>query len=56
MDIGGLMDTSSASASRNMRGLVDHELAALYENPDRRIEKFIEVTKKGRALVRRIQL
>lgn len=56
MDIGGLMDTSSASASRNMRWLVDHELVALYENPDRRIEKFIEVTKKGRALVRRIRL
>ena len=56
MDIGVLMDTSSASASRNMRWLVDHELVALYENPDRRIEKFIEVTKKGRALARRIQL
>lgn len=56
MDIGGLMDTSSASASRNMRALVDHGLVSLYENPDRRIEKYIEVTKKGRALARRIRV
>lgn len=56
MDIGGLMDTSSASASRNMRWLVDHELVSLYENPDRRIEKFVELTAKGMALTRRIQL
>lgn len=56
MDIGALMDTSSASASRNMRWLVDHELVSLYENPDRRIEKFVEVTKKGRALARRIRI
>lgn len=55
-DIGALMDTSSASASRNLRALVDHELVSLYENPDRRIEKFIEVTKKGRALARRIRI
>jgi DNA-binding MarR family transcriptional regulator len=56
MDIGALMDTTSASASRNLRYLVDHNLISLYENPDRRIEKFIEVTKTGRALARRIRL
>jgi len=56
MDIGALMDTSSASASRNMRWLVDQNLIALYENPDKRNEKFIEVTKTGRALARRISL
>jgi len=56
MDVGDLMDTSSASASRNLRALVDHDLIKLYENPDRRIEKFIEVTKRGRALARRIRL
>jgi len=56
MDIGCLMDTTSASASRNLRWLVDHNLVALYENPERRIEKFIEVTKTGRSLMRRIRL
>lgn len=56
MDVGELMDTSSASASRNLRALVDHDLIKLYENPDRRIEKFVEVTKLGRALARRIRL
>lgn len=56
MDVGELMETSSASASRNLRVLVDHDLIKLYENPDRRIEKYIEVTKRGRALARRIRL
>lgn len=56
MDVGELMETSSASASRNLRVLVDHDLIKLYENPDRRIEKFVEVTKLGRALARRIRL
>lgn len=56
MDVGELMDTSSASASRNLRVLMDHDLIKLYENPDRRIEKFVEVTKLGRALARRIRL
>ena len=56
MDVGELMETSSASASRNLRALVDHDLIKLYENPDRRIEKYIEVTKLGRALARRIAL
>ena len=56
MDVGELMETSSASASRNLRVLVDHDLIKLYENPDRRIEKFVEVTKLGRALARRIKL
>ena len=50
------MDTSSASASRNLRVLVDHDLIKLYENPNRSIEKYIEVTKRGRALARRIRL
>lgn len=56
MDVGELMETSSASASRNLRVLVEHDLIKLYENPDRRIEKFVEVTKLGRALARRIRL
>lgn len=56
MDIGELMETSSASASRNLRVLVDHDLIEVYENPDRRIEKFVELTAKGKALTRRIKL
>ena len=56
MDVGELMETSSASASRNLQVLVNHDLIKLYENPDRRIEKFVEVTKLGRALARRIRL
>ena len=56
MDVGEFMDTSSASASRNLRVLVDHDLIKLYENPDRRSEKFVEITKLGRALARRIRL
>jgi len=56
MDVGELMETSSASASRNLRVLVDHDLIELYENPDRRIEKFVELTVKGKALTRRIKL
>ena len=56
MDIGELMETSSASASRNLRALVDHDLIKLYENPDRRIEKFVELTAKGKALTRRIRI
>ena len=56
MDIGELMETSSASASRNLYALMKHDLIKLYENPDRRIEKFVEVTKLGRALARRIRL
>jgi len=56
MEVGELMDTSSASASRNLRVLMDHDLIKLYENPERRIEKFVEVTKLGKALARRIRL
>ena len=56
MDIGELMETSSASASRNLYALVKHDLITLYENPDRRIEKFVELTAKGKALTRRIKL
>jgi len=56
MDVGEFMDTSSASASRNLRVLVDHDLIKLYENPDRRIEKFVELTAKGKALTRRIKI
>jgi len=51
-----LMETSSASASRNLYALAKHNLIKLYENPDRRIEKFVELTAKGKALTRRIKL
>ncbi len=55
MDIGAMMATSSASASRNMHWLVKHRLIELYENPDRRIEKFVRLTKKGKELVKRLE-
>ncbi len=55
MDIGALMNTSSASASRNMNWLVKHNLIELYENPNRRIEKFVRLTKKGKDLVKRLE-
>ena len=55
MDIGDLMDTSSASASRNLRFLVDHDLINLWENPNRRIEKFVELTQRGKRLVKRLE-
>ena len=56
MDVGIEMDTTSASASRNMAWLVKHKLIELYENPDKRIEKFIKLTKQGQKLVKRLEL
>lgn len=55
MDIGTLMATSSASASRNIHWLVKHKLIELYENPERRIEKFVRLTNKGKQLVKRLE-
>lgn len=55
MDVGEAMDTSSASASRNVRFLVDNDLVTLHENPDRRTEKFVVLTQKGKRLVKRLE-
>jgi DNA-binding MarR family transcriptional regulator len=55
MDVGIEMDTTSASASRNMAWLVKHDLIELYENPDKRIEKFIKLTKHGEHLAKKLE-
>ena len=55
MDVGAEMDTTSASASRNMAWLVKHDLIELYENPDKRIEKFIKLTKQGKQLAKKLE-
>ena len=55
MDIGAMMATSSASSSRNIHWLVKHRLVELYENPDRRIEKFVRLSKRGKDLVKRLE-
>ena len=55
MDVGAEMDTTSASASRNMAWLVKHDLIELYENPEKRIEKFIKLTKQGKYLAKKLE-
>ena len=55
MDVGAEMDTTSASASRNMAWLVKHGLIELYENPEKRIEKFIKLTKQGKHLAKKLE-
>ena len=55
MDVGYEMGTTSASASRNMAWLVKHDLIELYENPDKRIEKFIALTKRGKLLAKKLE-
>ena len=56
MDVGIEMDTTSASASRNMAWLVKHNLIELYENPEKRVEKFIRLTREGHKLIRKLEL
>ncbi len=55
MDVGAEMDTTSASASRNMAWLVKHDLIELYENPHKRIEKYIKLTKQGKHLAKKLE-
>ena len=55
MDVGAEMDTTSASASRNMAWLVKHDLIELYENPEKRNEKFIRLTKRGKRLAKKLE-
>ena len=55
MDVGSLMGATSASATRNLRFLVDHGLVMLTENENRRIEKYITITKRGENLVKRLE-
>jgi len=55
MDVGASMDTTSASSSRNMAWLVKHNLIELYENPNKRNEKFIKLTRRGIRLVTKLE-
>ena len=62
-EIGEMLGVTSASASRNVAALATvnrsrqpgHELVVTYENPEYRVEKFIELTDKGKALVTRLE-
>ena len=55
-DVGEYLGITSASASRNIaalskwhrHGKPGHDLVEAYENPARRIEKFIRLTPKGK--------
>jgi len=58
-DVGDYLGLSSASASRNVAALSKisrhrtsgHDLIMAYENPERRIEKFIKLTPKGKRVI-----
>lgn len=62
-EIGEMLGVTSASASRNVAALTNysrhrkegHDLITTYENPEFRVEKFIELTDKGKALVTRLE-
>jgi len=62
-EVGEYLGITSASASRNIAALSKysrhkkdgHDLIVTYENPERRIEKFIELTPKGRRIITTIQ-
>ena len=62
-EIGELLAVTSASASRNVAALTKfsrhrkegHDLVYTYENPNFRVEKFIVLTEKGKALVTRLE-
>lgn len=62
-EVGALLGITSASASRNIAALTafsrhrrkGHDLITTYENPEFRVEKLIELTEKGKALVTRLE-
>lgn len=62
-EVGEFLGITSASASRNIAALskfsrhnkAGHDLITTYENPERRIEKFIELTPKGKRVVETIK-
>jgi DNA-binding MarR family transcriptional regulator len=62
-DVGDYLGLSSASASRNVSALSKvsrhrtsgHDLIMAYENPERRIEKFIKLTPKGKRVIDSIE-
>ncbi len=62
-EVGEYLEVTSASASRNIAALSKvsrhrrpgHDLLFTYENPDYRVEKLIEMTDKGKALIKRLE-
>lgn len=62
-EVGEFLGITSASASRNIAALskfsrhnkAGHDLINTYENPERRIEKFIELTPKGKRVTETIK-
>jgi DNA-binding MarR family transcriptional regulator len=62
-EVGDFLGVTSASASRNVAVLgkfsrhnkPGHDLITTYENPERRIEKFIELTAKGKRIVKTLE-
>ena len=62
-EVGEYLGLTSASASRNVAVLgkwsrhnkAGHDLVTTYENPERRIEKFIELTAKGKRVAKSIE-
>lgn len=62
-EVGEYLGITSASASRNVAVLgkwsrhnkAGHDLVTTYENPERRIEKFIELTAKGKRVAKSIE-
>ena len=59
-DVGWYLGLTSASASRNLAVLSKYnhlrklDLIMAVENPERRIEKFVTLTPKGKALAKRL--
>ena len=59
-DVGDYLSLTSASASRNLAVLSKYnhlrklDLIMAVENPQRRIEKFVTLTPKGKALAKRL--
>lgn len=59
-DIGAFLDLTSASTSRNLAILSKYnhlrklDLIQAEENPERRIEKFVTLTPKGKRVAKRI--
>jgi DNA-binding MarR family transcriptional regulator len=62
-EVGDFLGVTSASASRNVAVLgkfsrhnkPGHDLIMTYENPERRIEKFIELTPKGKRVINTLE-
>ena len=53
-DVADALNTSTASATRNVKALVNYGLIELYEKPDNKTSKYIKVTAKGTKLILRL--